>query len=183
MADGNFSICGETYSYGAGASDVYVLQTSDFGVLQRELTYGGNHFDGGTALIQAHDGDLLAVGTTMSSGAGLIDVYLINIEPQDGIRSPIPDNSRKTLTQTPNPCSDTVLLSYALPRAGQMRLLLYDTSGRFITTIHESFMSQGTHSFHWDIREANDFLKPGHYVNTLILDGEIISTRELSIIR
>ena len=183
MTDGSIGICGETYSYGAGASDVYVVQTSDFGALQREITFGGDHFDGGTALIQSEDGDLVAVGTTMSSGAGLIDVYLINIEPQHGTRSPTPDMSRSTLYHTPNPCSDTVLLSFSLPNAGNVQVSLYDTGGRLVTMIHESFMSQGNHSFLWNMRETHDWIKPGHYVSTLTLDQKILIARGISIVR
>ncbi len=77
--NGGFIIAGQTQSYGAGSSDVYLIKTDSIGDTLWTRTYGGTGFDRGEDVIETSDGNYLTVGTTGSYGSGG-DVYLIKTD-------------------------------------------------------------------------------------------------------
>ncbi len=77
--DQGFIIVGQTNSYGAGATDVYVLKLDSMGVLEWTKTYGGTQDESGSTIQQTADGGYIICGSTASFGAGSWDVYLIKI--------------------------------------------------------------------------------------------------------
>jgi len=78
--DGGFIIAGETYSYGAGHDDVYLIRTDENGDTLWTKTYGGSDYDGGYSVQQTTDGGFIIAGYTDSYGAGYDDVYLIRTD-------------------------------------------------------------------------------------------------------
>ena len=78
--DGGYVIAGETDSFGAGKSDVYLVKTGPNGALQWQKTFGGADFDRGYSIEQTADGGFLIAGFTMSFGANG-DAYLIKTDP------------------------------------------------------------------------------------------------------
>jgi hypothetical protein len=78
--DGGYIIIGDTRSYGAGGSDVYLIKTDSNGNMIWQKTYGGTEWDEGYSLAQTNDGGYIVVGYTKSYGAGDDDVYLIKTD-------------------------------------------------------------------------------------------------------
>ena len=78
-ADGGYIIVGETYSYGAGAADIYLVKTDASGNTTSENTVGGNEFDYAYAVQQTTDGGYIIAGYTNSYGAGG-DAYLVKTD-------------------------------------------------------------------------------------------------------
>jgi hypothetical protein len=78
--DGGFIVVGETYSFGAGLSDVYIIKVSDSGILEWTKFYGGSATDWGEAVVPTADGGYVITGFTSSFGAGNYDVYLLKID-------------------------------------------------------------------------------------------------------
>ena len=76
-SDGGYVIAGETYSFGAGYRDVYLIKTSASGDTLWTRTYGGTNGDGGYSVQQTADGGYIVAGYTESFGAGNEDVYLV----------------------------------------------------------------------------------------------------------
>jgi hypothetical protein len=79
-ADGGYAIAGETYSFGAGERDVYVVKLDANGNLQWTKTIGGKKEDLGLSLIQTSDGGYAIAGATNSFGVGEADVYVVKLD-------------------------------------------------------------------------------------------------------
>jgi hypothetical protein len=75
--DSGFIICGTTYSYGAGQSDIYLIKTDAAGDTQWTRTYGGAQPEHGHSVQQTADSGYIICGTTLSFGAGAADIWLI----------------------------------------------------------------------------------------------------------
>ncbi len=84
-SDGGYAISGSTYSFGAGARDVYLVKTDSLGNMQWSKTYGGTYDDIGYSLVQTWDGGYAIGGLTYSFGAGSNDVYLVKTAVESGL--------------------------------------------------------------------------------------------------
>jgi len=79
-SDGGYIIAGETFSFGAGYSDAYLLKTDSYGDTLWTRTYGGSFDDMGYSVQETSDGGYILVGATMSFGAGIFDFYLVKTD-------------------------------------------------------------------------------------------------------
>lgn len=77
--DGGYIIIGTTHSYGAGASDMYVIKTDGSGNEIWNKTFGDSLADEGASVKQTPDGGYIFLGTFMDS-TGLTDVYAIKTD-------------------------------------------------------------------------------------------------------
>lgn len=76
MADSGFVMVGETYSFGNGNNDIYIVRTDVFGDTIWTRTYGGTEADFANSVLL--DGDsLVVVGGTASSGNGMTDGIIL----------------------------------------------------------------------------------------------------------
>jgi hypothetical protein len=76
-SDGGYIICGSSWTWGAGASDVYLIKTDSIGITVWSKTFGGENYDHGYSIQQTSDSGYIIAGDTKSFGAGDEDVYLI----------------------------------------------------------------------------------------------------------
>jgi hypothetical protein len=80
MPDGGFIFVGSTASFGAGASDVYLVRTDSAGDTLWTRTFGGASADGAYSVALTTGGGIIIAGETMSSGAGGRDFYLVKTD-------------------------------------------------------------------------------------------------------
>ncbi len=78
----------------------------------------------------------------------------------------------------PNPFNPTTQISYALPEASEVRLEVFDMSGRQVATIVNERVSAGTHTANFDASH----LSSGVYVYRLQA-GSVVLTRKLTLIK
>jgi hypothetical protein len=74
--DGGYAVVGQTFSFGAGQSDMYVVKLDAGGIIQWSRTVGGGGTDWGLSIIQTTDGGYAVAGETYSFGAGFFDMYI-----------------------------------------------------------------------------------------------------------
>ncbi len=77
--DKGYIICGETYSYGNGLNDIYLIKTDSNGVEQWSQTYGGSDHDYGKYVDITYDGKYIVAGATKSYSVGDYDMYLLKV--------------------------------------------------------------------------------------------------------
>ncbi len=77
LPDKGYIICGQTYSYGAGNGDVYIIRTDSTGDTLWTRTEGGTGYDVGNAVCVKNDSLYAIVGNTTSFGLGDTNVYFI----------------------------------------------------------------------------------------------------------
>lgn len=78
-AGGGYIAVGSTFSYGAGDHDVYLVCTDSLGETLWTRTFGGALADYGHDIVLTADSGYIIVGTTLSSGHGKEDLYLLRV--------------------------------------------------------------------------------------------------------
>lgn len=79
-ADGGYVIAGETRSYGAGQTDIYVLKFDMNDSIQWSRTIGSTGNEGASSIVQTSDGGYAVAGYTFSYGAGFTDFFVVKLD-------------------------------------------------------------------------------------------------------
>jgi len=85
-ADGGYAMAGYTRTYGAGGWDMYVVKWDSAGNLKWSNAIGGTNTDRAYCLTNSTDGGYAVVGSTMSFGAGLEDVYVVKLDKSGNVK-------------------------------------------------------------------------------------------------
>jgi hypothetical protein len=85
-----------------------------------------------------------------------------------------------SISHQPNPFSDHVTITYALPKASHVDLRVYDRIGRLIKTVVNAFQDQGKQTAVWYGKdESGDRLPDGVYFYRLNVDGTDLTGKML----
>jgi len=79
---------------------------------------------------------------------------LRNAESGISGEAPALHTRRITLYAEPNPLSEQTRISYVLPRAGHVRLAIYDAAGKLETMLVDGFLPAGRHAATWQVSSA-----------------------------
>ncbi|MCJ7579172.1 MAG: hypothetical protein MUP98_01395 [Candidatus Aminicenantes bacterium] len=77
--DGGYIAAGQTLSFGAGKSDIWILKLTSEGNIEWQKTCGGRQDEQASAIQQTSDGGYFVTGSTDSYGAGEQDLFLIKL--------------------------------------------------------------------------------------------------------
>ena len=154
-----------------------------------QVTYSDNapwpiEADGnGATLSLTHPGldNTLAENWAASAGNGTPGAensdVLVNNEADEATDQP----NEFTLSQNyPNPFNPETNIQYTIQTAGNVRLSIYDVTGRLVTELVNEFKVPGTYSVRWDA--ASNDLASGVYLYRLEL-GDQMLTRKMLLVK
>lgn len=126
--------------------DIYLVKFAPSGEVVWESTYGGPQSEDGYSVKRLPDGTYAIAGWTNSYGAGLEDMWLICVDPDDVV--PAEDelnqtNVHITLEAYPNPFNSATTVTFSLGKPTEMQLKAYDIQGRLARTLIDGF-NEGT---------------------------------------
>ena len=83
--DGGYIVAGQTYSFGAGSDDAWILKLSSTGAIEWQQTYGGIDRDWASTIRQTSDGGYIVACGTYSFGAGDWDFWILKLSSTGAI--------------------------------------------------------------------------------------------------
>ncbi|MDO8137965.1 MAG: hypothetical protein Q6354_10030, partial [Candidatus Brocadiales bacterium] len=85
-SDGGYIVVGDTYSFGAGGLDVWVLKLNPDGIVKWQKTYGGKSNDVAHSIRQTNDEGYIVVGETESFGVGDVDLWVLKLRADGTVK-------------------------------------------------------------------------------------------------
>jgi hypothetical protein len=79
-SDGGYIVAGNTWSFGAGSSDIFLIKTDAYGNLQWAKTYGGTDHDFAYSVQQTSDGGYIVAGHIGVLFGDYMDILLIKTD-------------------------------------------------------------------------------------------------------
>ncbi len=84
-SDEGYIIAGNTYSFGAGESDCWILKLTSEGDVEWQFTYGGIGDDKAYAIQETSDGGYIVAGYTHFFGAATSDIWILKLTSEGDI--------------------------------------------------------------------------------------------------
>jgi Bacterial Ig-like domain (group 2)/Cohesin domain len=157
---------------------------------------------GGSAAIAATTTTLHSVDLTVSASAPpgtVIPLTLTGVIFNEGHPLPVIAGGQITVSTTtgvpfaggvlsfaapqPNPASSSASLSFTLPQAGDVRLVLYGLDGRLVRVLIDGPRAAGLNGTTWDLRDSGGRgVEPGVYFSRLEWGGHTLE-RRIAVIR
>ena len=78
--DGGYVIAGETFSFGSGQSDIYLLKIDSNGNMKWNTTFGGLAEDVAYSVVNSNDGGIIVAAQTKSYGKGGSDGMIVKFD-------------------------------------------------------------------------------------------------------
>ena len=77
--DGGFCMIGATESFGNGLTDLYVIKTDEYGVVEWHSTFGGPNIDYGKSIVETNDSSFIACGYSNSLNLDY-DIFVVKMD-------------------------------------------------------------------------------------------------------
>lgn len=156
-----------------GGQDVFVSRLNLGGNGQEDLLYstyiGGYSHEGGIRIILLADSTVLIAGRTLSSDFpscgnvfdptfnGSADGFILRFGAYVGIQEPNITRSQSSITLSPvypNPVHNNFCCELNLTQATQVKVSLFDITGRMIETLVDKQLSAGVHNLTWTSKQS-----------------------------
>lgn len=131
---------------GSPWNQMWIVRLDDMGEMLWDSAYGGAASDCANVVRQLNATDYILGGTTLSYGAGRVDMWLMKLhDNQTGIEGDIV-TEESMFTCYPNPCTASAVLSFDMVQPDYVSISLFDHSGRAVSTVFNGFLDAGVQS-------------------------------------
>ncbi|MFQ5869086.1 MAG: T9SS type A sorting domain-containing protein [Candidatus Zixiibacteriota bacterium] len=173
-SDGGYVVTG-AWTIPGVTLDAYVVRLDVAGNVLWSGLYGGEESETGYSIQQTDDGGYILVASTLSFGAGEVDIYLVKLAP-DAVN--VEDNSDGRLSldfvlcqNYPNPFNASTVVNYQLPVDSHVKLEVHNILGEKIGVLVDEMQETGYKSVSWDASELASGiyfykLTAGHFTET-----------------
>ena len=177
--------------------DALILAIDANGNKKWHKLLSGSNEDDTHAGTEINGGDLLVLGFSVSvdgdfaggSGNGGIWISKFHNCSDNSFTKTFPVNNLinesdlYTLTNYPNPVSQSTNITYSVPQPGKVSLKIYDMMGKLIKTLVNAKVAAGTYHIPWNANDENgNTLSSGIYLLRLNT-GSYSETKKLSVIK
>lgn len=151
-SNGNYLIGGYTNSFGAGSFDGWLIETDNNGDLLCSQTFGTAENDGIMDVQETVDGGFVITGYT-SEQEGNSDLWLMKIfrSTPVSVKGQVIPTSFELHQNHPNPFNSKTIISYNIPRDGQVRLSLFNVLGEKIKNLIDNYIQAGSYECELDM--------------------------------
>ena len=119
----------------------------------------------------------------VSSAGAVLDSFTILKESITAVAEPTPEVTLRLAPGRPSPFERMTTIAYTLPKAGTVRLHVYDVNGRRVRTLRNGDRPAGSHAEIWDGRDdQRQPLAAGVYFARLEVAGKTLVQR-LALVR
>ena len=182
--DGGYIITGRTKSYGAGNYDVWLIKTNETGTEQWSHVFGCSEIDEGRSVLQTADTGFIVAGFTGSYGAGYHDAWIIKTDASGS--TAVKEDNRHIIADTyvlyqnyPNPFNPVTTITYSLDKPNFVAVKIYNTLGREIRTLVNTYQNANSYSINFDAREQSS----GIYYYKLQIGNNIVDMKKMLLMR
>ncbi len=111
------------------------------------------------------------------------DPYIVTGQPLDVRDGKVIPEEYELAQNYPNPFNPSTIISYALPKDGSVKLVIYNIMGEVVRVLADDEMSAGYYSVQWDGRNNSGSLLPSGVYLYSINSGEFSATKKLTLMK
>ena len=153
-ADDGYALAGQTWSFGAGYKDMWLVITDEDGDSLWSRTFGGENWEACFSMVQINNGSYILAGVTEPYGAGNYDMWLVKTGPDPVSVPPDPftpyPSSLVLLESYPNPFNSTTNIRFGLPKNELVLVRIIDLTGNLVETLIDGRLPAGYHTVSWN---------------------------------
>ncbi len=180
--NGEFVIAGNTWSFGEGLVNVYLIKTDVNGdtLWTKTFGYDGDIKTNGYSVRQSTDGGFIVCGQVEMLGADFL--YLLKTDNNGSLSSVklYHDNNARLLKSIyPNPVKTNATVNYHVPVNDLVTVNIYDVNGKNIITLVNEEKRRGDYKLNFNTSNIPD----GSYFINVRVGGKYFETRKILISR
>ncbi len=174
----------------SGTWDVLVSKWNSNGDIEWTKTFGGSAGDWAAGGFELPSGKMILLCASNSADGDVInahgddDIWLLKLDECNGERITGEESEIKTvlLSSSPNPFSNSTIISFSLSQLEKISLKIFDITGRIVKTIADGEMQEGVQQIEWNATdEKGNVVDAGIYFLKLEI-GNYSETKKLVIV-
>ena len=176
--DGGLLILGNRTFVFTGFNEVFILKTDMNGNFEWEQVYSDHPLDFANSLRPTDDGGYILTGSCIPEGQDYHDIWLLRLDAELSVIEEIVFNQPDDFVlhpAYPNPFNPSTMLRYDLKSAGEVKLSIYDVTGREVATLVDGYKPSGS----YNVKFEAENLSSGMYLALLNCGGRTYSQKML----
>lgn len=156
-SDNSYMITGTTWS-GALRKNVLLMKTDTSGAFIWTRTFGSISDEEGQCVKRTNDGGFIIAGSAQNSQTGYWDIYLVKTDPQGvGVEEQTINTGESIFSPSVVFINGKIFLSFYLVESDEIKLEVFDLTGRLLFKPFSEFFSQGSNIIEIEVEKPGVF--------------------------